>query len=161
MQNAEGRDEELLAMIRRHEGEVTASTGRHVAYDDGSALPIKPGTHVSGHPTIGYGRLLSAGRGLSDSEAEYLLNNDLADVCAGLDRDLPWWRDLPRKPRMALADMAFNLGVPGLMQFDRMLTALRSGDYATAASEALNSLWASQVGQRAQTDAQLIRSGDR
>ena len=159
-ETAGGVDTELMAMLRRHEGEVRGESGQHVVYDDGSGLPIRPGTHVSGNPTIGYGILLSGAGGLSEFEAEWLTNRRLTEFREVLDREIPWWRNLPRKPWLALQDMAYNLGPDGLLSFENMLGALQSGAYNIAADEALNSLWAQQVGQRAQTVAQMFRAGD-
>ena len=161
MQDAEGRDEELLAMLKQHEGERRNDAGHHVAYDDATGLPIKPGTHVAGHVTIGYGHNAGPGNGVPERIAQRMLEVDIEAVREGLDRQLPWWRRLPRKQRLALVDMGFNLGVPGLMQFKRMLSALHDRDYDTAAAEALDSRWATQVGERrVETVTQLLRSGD-
>jgi lysozyme len=60
-----------------------------------------------------------------------------------------------------LADMAFNLGVGGLMDFRRMLAAARAGAYDLAAAEMLASDWASQVGARARRLSILMQHGDR
>ena len=147
-------------MLKAHEGERRNEAGNHVAYDDASGLPIKPGTHVGGHVTVGYGHHAGPGNGISERIAQRMLEEDVAIVREGLDRRLPWWRKLPRKPRMALVDMGFNMGVPNLMSFRRMLAALHERDYETAAAEALDSQWATQVGQRAQTVAQMLRRGE-
>ena len=110
----------------------------------------------AGKLTIGVGRNLDD-RGITEAEAMVLLDNDIALVEAGLDHALPWWQTLPDGPDRALANMAFNVGVPRLRGFRRMLEALRRGDYATAAEEAQNSRWARQVGPRAQRIINLIQ----
>jgi len=151
--------DELLSRIKRHEGAVRDGD-RHVVYDDATGRPIGPGTTVQGNPTIGYGRLVTSGNGLSEHEALQLLRQDVASVREQLDRRLPWWRtrlDITR--RQAVLEMAFNMGVGGLLTFKNMLSALRSGDYERAADEALNSRWAQQVGHRANNIAERIRQG--
>ena len=60
-----------------------------------------------------------------------------------------------------LCNMAYNLGVPRLLGFERMWAALAAGDYERAADEALDSKWARQVGARAARVAALIREGGR
>jgi len=157
MQDAEGHDQAVMNLLRQHEGEVRAGNGQHVAYDDGTGLPIKPGTHVAGNPTIGWGILLSAGGGIDNEEAEYLARRRLRKFRERLDREISWWRSLPRGPWLALNDMVYNLGPAGLLQFRKMLAALKTGDYETAAAEALDSRWAAQVGVRADKVARLIR----
>jgi lysozyme len=55
--------------------------------------------------------------------------------------------------------MAFNLGIAGLQRFTKFLAALEQKDYETAATEMLDSVWAEQVGRRAQRLAAQMRSG--
>ena len=52
-------------------------------------------------------------------------------------------------------------GVPRLMGFRRMWAARAAADYETAATAALDSRWARQVGARATRVAALIREGAR
>jgi len=152
-------DSDLLSRIKRHEGAVR-SGDRHVVYDDATGQPIRPGTHVRGNPTIGYGRLVTDGNGISEYEAEDLLRNDVANVRAQLDRRLPWWnQQLDTTRQQAVLEMAFNMGVGGLLSFKNMLAALEAGDHETAAKEALASRWAEQVGHRANNIAERIRLG--
>ena len=110
-------------------------------------LRLKPYRCPAGKLTIGVGRNLDD-RGITEAEAIMLLDNDIAIIEAELDHALPWWRTLPDAPARALANMAFNMGVPRLLGFHRMLEALQRGDYTTASREARNSQWAKQVGIR-------------
>ena len=106
--------------------------------------------------TIGYGRNLDD-VGITEREAEFLLENDLRRSLADLDRTLQWWRALSEASRRGLVNMCFNLGLPRLLTFKRMLAALEAGDGDRAAEEALDSKWAGQVGARAQRIAALYR----
>lgn len=110
----------------------------------------------AGKLTIGAGRNLED-VGISSMEAVDLLDNDIARVVSQLNTALPWWRDMPEPSQRALANMAFNLGLTRLMEFQRMIAALRAGDYEAAAAEALDSKWAEQVGARAERIALLFR----
>lgn len=58
-----------------------------------------------------------------------------------------------------MIDMCFNLGLPGFLEFERMLAALNAGDYDRAAQEMLDSKWARQVRQRAYVLAEQVRVG--
>ena len=107
--------------------------------------------------TIGVGRNIQD-RGISRAEALYLLDNDIGDIAAWLDRDVPWWRTQSEARQRAMINMGM-MGVARLLEFKRMLAAWKAGDYETAAAEALNSKWAAQVGQRAHRVAALIRRG--
>ncbi len=122
-------------------------------------LRLKPYTDTVGKLTIGVGRNLDD-VGISDAEARHLLRNDIMAAVRDLDRNIPWWRDLSEGRQRALLNMCFNMGWPTLSAFRKMLAALRTGDYDTAAAEALDSRWARQVGQRAdRIAAALIREG--
>lgn len=124
--------------------------------DEGQRL--KPYRCTAGKLTIGVGRNLDD-VGLSADEAAYLLGNDIARVMAELDKALPWWRGLSEVRQRALANMAFNLGVPRLLGFARMLAALQAGQWDEAAKQALASKWAQQVGARSDRIAKMIKEG--
>ncbi len=128
---------------------------RELMRDEG--VRLKPYRCSSGKLTIGVGRNLDD-QGITSWEAMDLLDNDISRVVSELNAALPWWRNMPDPGQRALANMAFNLGLPRLMDFQRMIAALRAGDYETAADEALNSKWAEQqVGARAERVALLFR----
>jgi len=101
-----------------------------------------------GVPTIGVGRNLRD-KGISLTEAEMLLDNDLRDAFRLADQ-LPWITELDEARRNVLFNMAFNLGVQGVLGFTKTLELVRQGRYAEAAAEMLRSDWAKQVGNRAE-----------
>ena len=114
-----------------------------------------------GYWTIGIGRLIDKARdgGITEEEAHYLLDNDIRRVSKDLGQRLPAFRLYPEGVRRALLNMAFQMGVGGLLRFRRMLKALDAEDYETAAAEALQSKWASQTPARAARVAKLIGEG--
>lgn len=107
--------------------------------------------------TLGVGRNVED-IGISNSEADFMLKNDMVRVIEELNRLLPWWITLSDNRRMVLVDMGF-MGVPRLLGFTRMIGALRNDDYRTAAAEMLDSLWARQVGSRADELASMMIKG--
>ena len=111
--------------------------------------------------TVGVGFMIDKKRGgkLYDEEINFILDNRMRMVSRELGERLPQYRLYPEIVRRAVLNMAYNLGVSGLLRFKRMIAALDAGDYQTAATEALNSKWASQVGPRAHRIAALIREG--
>lgn len=112
---------------------------------------------TAGKTTIGYGRNLDD-VGISRSEAEIMLQNDVEAVAQDLDRAVPWWAELPEPARRGLQNMAFNLGISRLMKFKKMLAALQDHDWDAAAAEAKDSRWYRQVGQRAERICDLYLS---
>jgi len=129
----------LVELLRRHEG-----------------CRNKPYTDTVGKLTVGIGHNLTD-NGLSDAAINFILHEDIRDVEKQLDHHLPWWRTIPPSAAMALEDMAFNMGVAGLLEFTHALGFLEAGDYDNAAKEFLNSKWAQQVGNRAIEDSKLIK----
>lgn len=112
-----------------------------------------------GYLTIGIGRLIDKrrGGGISLEEARYLLGNDIARITAELDRHIPWWNGLPEPKQRALANMAFQLGISGLLGFRKMLAALKAGEWEKASREALDSSWSLQTPERAERIAAVLR----
>jgi len=65
---------------------------------------------------------------------------------------------MPEIVQESLVDLAFNMGTPTLMKFKATVAALNSQQWAIAADELLDSRYARQTGQRAQTISDNIRS---
>lgn len=132
----------LRKQLERHEGKVNH------AYQD----------HL-GFWTIGIGRLIDQrkGGGLSDEEINFLFANDINWVKHQLRKNLPWFEDSTDNVKQALCNMAFQLGIAGLLGFKRMLAALAAKNYELAYKEALDSRWAMQTPERAKEIATLLR----
>lgn len=137
----------LINEIKQEEGKVTEGD-RHTLYFD----------HL-GIPTIGWGRRLSSPGGLTEDEANLLLHNDIDRIILDMDDRMLWWRGESDMRKRALINMAYQLGVGGLLGFKRMLWAMQHGNYKTAYKEALDSKWAKQTPDRAQRIAKMIRDG--
>jgi lysozyme len=138
----------LLGDLRRDEGL------RLVAYPD-------PLTHAAPW-TIGYGHTgpdVHAGLEWSTAQADDALAADVAAAVKGLDAAAPWWRGLDDARQDCLANMAFNMGVARLMAFTTFLGLVKAHDFAAAAADAVHTLWAGQVGARAQRIAAQMRTG--
>ena len=120
-----------------------------------------------GHRTIGVGHNIDADPAWPEGKTEVhyeeamrILQEDMdvavSDCYALFDN----YNDLPCGVKVALADMAFNLGRTRLAGFQHLKEAIEDMDFEAAAEEALDSRWARQVGQRARFLAELIRAHD-
>lgn len=115
-----------------------------------------------GYPTIGYGHLILRGEdfsaGLTEAEADALLDKDIATVRAQLPRlqvNLPSdsrWNDF-------LVLMLFQVGSTKTLGFKKFLAALRSGNYATAVIEVRDSQWYRQTPQRVDDMIRAVMNG--
>lgn len=132
--------EALRRQLMRHEG-----------------LRLKPYMDTVGTFTIGHGRNLES-RGISEAEALYLLDNDIA-ACINDLVTLPWFADLDPVRQRVFVDLCFNLGIKRLLEFTKMLDAAVHKDWPRAARELMTSRYAEQVGQRARTLAAMLRTG--
>lgn len=136
----------LTEQLKRHEGAVK---------NNGSHFPYKcPADKL----TIGYGRNIEE-RGISEDEAEYLLNNDIKLSEGELSKAFPWFSNLTAERQAVLINMHFNMGLTRLKGFIKALPAIERGDYKTAAAEMLDSRWAKQVGKRATELAKQMETG--
>lgn len=128
-------------------------------------------------------RLAAAGMVWSREEAENQLRADVAAVTDELSARCPAYRHLINLAAAALAgrtegpagnvhaarararaevliDMAFNLGLSGLLRFRDTLARVSADDYEGAASAMMASRWAGQVGRRASDLARIMRTGE-
>lgn len=131
----------LVRQLRLHEGER-----------------LQPYRCTAGKLTIGVGRNLDD-RGITRNESAMLLSNDIRLVETELIRALPWVARLDDVRQRVLLDMAFNLGVAGLLNFKRTLAEIEAGEYEKAASMMLDSKWAKQVSQRAERLSRMMVTG--
>jgi GH24 family phage-related lysozyme (muramidase) len=72
---------------------------------------------------------------LAGGAIDVLLTSDIEAFEKNLTARLPVWTGYPEPAQQALFDMAYNLGVGGLLQFHKLLAACASGDWETAATE--------------------------
>lgn len=131
---------DVLSLIKRHEG-----------------LRLLPYTDTTGHMTIGYGCNLEAG--ITEAQAAALLQLKVIDIIDELGR-YAWFTGCNLARQAVLLDMAYNLGVQGLLQFHIMLECVSRGDFAGAASQMAHSEWARQVGVRAVENAKIMAEGE-
>lgn len=113
-----------------------------------------------GYLTIGYGRLIDRrkGGGLSKDEAEMLLENDIVKAYNSLSEKIIGFDNFPKDVKRALINMAFQMGVSGVLAFKRTIGYIQGGEYGKAADEALNSKWATQTPNRAKEVTDWIRN---
>ena len=107
-----------------------------------SGMPYKC---TKGCNTIGYGTLLP----LSEEEAEMLLRYRLSKVQRTLQDNISFYDDLPIEIRKVLGNMAYQMGVVGVLQFRKTLGYLQKREFYAAAIEMLDSEWSQQTPNRA------------
>jgi lysozyme len=142
----------LIRDLMRDEGQEP------FVYDDATGEKIVKGYTLVGNPTIGIGRRLDFPCGITPGESIALLHYDLIEVESSVRLTIPWAKDLPEPAYHALLNMRFNLGMKGLLNFKKMLAALKVRNFELAADEALDSAAARRLPQRYERIAMQFRS---
>lgn len=117
----------------------------------------KPYLCKAGKLTIG------VGHNLVDNPMPYavimhLLDCDVSGVLHELAQ-YEWFTELNEPRKIVISNMAFNMGVPTLCEFRKMIAAIIRKDYNAAANEMMRSMWAKQVGNRAVMLSGIMRTG--
>lgn len=114
---------------------------------------------TGGANTIGYGFNLDK-RAITEEIAEQLMYLVLADIEESLEKHNLLGAKHGDARRAVLINMAYQMGVNGLLMFRNAISAYRMQDYETCASEMLDSKWATQTPARAQVLAEQMRKGE-
>lgn len=136
-------------------GNAQARTKARIRQHEGSRN--KPYKDSLGITTIGIGRNLET-VGLSDSEIEYLFNNDF-DAATQAASKLPVWEGLDEVRRGVLVEMVFQMGYSGVKKFVNTLGAVGRKDWPAAYAGMLGSKWARQTPGRAKRLAEIMLTG--
>jgi lysozyme len=131
----------LIEQLKRHEG------FRRKAYKCSA-----------GKTTIGYGRNLDD-VGVSHQEALDMLCSDIVNARTQVLDTFHYAIHIDGVRLDVLINMAFNLGIRGLLKFNKMHMAINEKDFTKASEEMLDSRWATQVGRRAIELSDQMRTG--
>ena len=137
---------DLMERIKKHEGFVPK------IYKDSL-----------GFATIGYGHLVlpeeqwEEGKEYSKEQLEHVFKNDFNNALAHAN-SLMDGMDLDDKAREVIIEMVFQLGVGGVGKFKKMWEALRNKDYGEASFQMMDSRWAKQTPNRAESLSKVMRS---
>ena len=151
--------QELYELIKDHEGyrtrvykdtvgKPTIGIGFNLTRPDARKLITSIGAN--------YNNILLGKEELTDKQIR-----DLYDICIRIaikdaQTFMPSLINQPKNIKLAIVDMAFNLGYNNLNKFKNTKDLLVAGKYNDAANEVLNSKWANQVKRRATNIAKLI-----
>lgn len=140
-------NKQLIESIKRHEG-----------------LSLTAYKCTLGKLTIGYGHYLEDDV-ITEKVAEQMLHDDLLQISKELNYSLldKYCIDLdflPFNVKNVLVEMAFQLGVTGLLKFQKTMEYIRLRIYPLAAKEMLDSKWARQTPDRARELSNLMKGGN-
>lgn len=149
--------DQLINQIKRHEG-----FSEHVYLCPAGKRTVGYGYNLDANPLkLSSSEIVHALKnGMAEQEAERLLTRMVGRCIDQLDTGIPWCVDIDPVRHDALINMAYNLGIVGLLKFTKTLALIKAGDYPKAADEMLKSKWASDVGHRAVELSAQMRSGN-
>lgn len=127
----------------------------------------KPYYCSEGMPTIGYGKVVGKkGEPLPNitankAEEDLFVREKIRELSYALmSRYSVAWNKCNQARQAILISMAYQLGLSGVSQFQKMWMALSNGDFGLAAKEMLNSKWAKQTPNRAKRHVEQMERGE-
>jgi lysozyme len=126
----------LLESILKHEG-----------------FRAKPYQCTEGVWTIGHGIT-----SITYDESKHIVQGRIASIRKSILANREHLLNCPDEVLNVLTEMAFQMGIAGLMNFKNTLSALENEDYITASEEMLDSKWAIQTPERAKQMSNIIRA---
>jgi lysozyme len=118
--------------------------------------------------TIGYGRKVSDKKNapltneVTTKEKEIIfVKEKIRELSYALmSRYSVAWNKCNQARQAILISMAYQLGLTGVSQFQKMWMALSNGDFSLAAKEMLNSKWAKQTPNRTKRHVEQMERGE-
>ena len=145
-----------LEQLKKHEGEKLRAylcTAGHWTIACGYNLDVNP-LHLSNFEIAEFKK-----NGITQLISDRLTNLMISQVEIDLSKRLKWFDNLDEPRQTVLVNMAYNMGLNGLLAFKNTLLAVEHGDYELAAKGMLASKWATQVHGRATELAKQMETG--
>ena len=116
-----------------------------------------------GVPTIGIGHTgpeVHLGLTWTDEQIAEAFDRDLAEKVAQVEAALPWYSSLNGPRQCVILQMAYQMGIQGLLKFQNTLAAVKEARWQDAANGMLASRWAQQTPNRASRLARQMLLGE-
>ena len=122
-----------------------------------------------GYITIGYGTKIHKLQGMKPEDFSIrvtkesgfaLLQDELIRIISGIgaSRVVGIYNSLSEERKTIIISMTYQMGLVGILNFQKMWIALSEGNFEEAAKEMLDSRWAKQTQGRAERHAQVMKS---
>ena len=139
-----------------------------IASDEGKKLKVYLCSR--GFKTVGIGHNLEAdsaldilkrhldiGDRITEAECTALFRRDLANVYAGIKRNMPYFDDLQDKYKPVIINMIFQMGINGVLKFVNTLSCMIKDDVQGAVNGIRASKYHKQTPERAERMVKLIK----
>lgn len=135
-------------------------TIEHFTFEEG--LRLNKYLDTTNNWTIGIGHKLTKDEldanlsTITKEQAYDILEKDLDNAKKDAKRIFPEYDTYPENVKLALLDMTFNLGYSGLSKFITTIGLIKDRKFKEASVQAMKSLWARQVPNRAKRVTKLL-----
>lgn len=147
--------ENLEARLLRHEGKsltpywdtkglLTIGVGHCI---DTNPLPADIADYLKEHGSI------------TESQCAMLLTTDASNARREVLNNMPWADTLSQTRMDVLVELAFWIGINGLLKFKHMISDLRCGNYEDACQDLMQSKLYDEIPKRTGELAQLLLEG--
>jgi lysozyme len=106
--------------------------------------------------TFGYGFTF-----ITEEEALLVLQNRIKTIKKDLYYKSEWVIEQPQEIQDVLVEMAYQIGVNGLLKFKKTLALIKQGKYKEASIEMLDSKWAKQTPRRAKELSERLSNANK
>jgi len=150
----EARRNRLYNSLKKHEGFKTKVYPDPIHGWDVPTIGVgynltKPGAKADlSSLGLNYNDVVSGKVELNEKQIMYLLKKDVVQAEADAKQFLPNFAEHNWIVQQVIINMAFNMGLSKLSEFERLRAALINKDYASAVREMIESEWYGQVGNR-------------
>ena len=103
-------------------------------------------------PTFGHGLTY-----ITEEESLQIMQNRITSIHNELKDRLPFYVTLPEDAKGVLIEMAYQMGVNGVLNFKKTMAHIAEREWDKAATEMLNSRWAKQTPGRAESLSDTIK----
>lgn len=128
--------------------QVVKSICKHEGFEP---IPYPDYLHGWDKPTFGHGLTY-----ITEEESLEIVRRRAIRLDLELHQKVQGYRKMPSEVKQVLIEMAYQMGVGGLLKFTDTLSLLQEGKYKEASREMLDSLWARQTRRRAEELSQQI-----
>ena len=121
-------------------------------------LTVGAGHNIEADPARHILHSLKLGDKITPEQAQALYEYDINRVINNLVTKIPGYSTFQEKYKIVLINMAFNLGINGLLQFKNMLQAMRTDNDIQVIQEIKNSKYYKDVTNRANRMISIINN---
>ena len=118
---------------------------------ENEGFKAKPYQCSEGVWTIGHGITY-----LTEEESKRIVADRIAEKHLGLGGTLDWYNDLPPEVQGVILEMTFQMGTSGMLQFRKMIEAMKDKDWKRASLEMKDSKWYRQTPNRCERLAEIV-----